>query len=81
MPKLKRLSGPEVVAIFQKFGFIRLTQRGSHIKLRRLNSRGEKQTLIIPNHQEIDTGTLRAILRQGTRYISADELAPHFLSE
>jgi len=33
MPKLRRLSGPDVVAILARFGFQPLTQRGSHIKL------------------------------------------------
>jgi predicted RNA binding protein YcfA (HicA-like mRNA interferase family) len=35
MPKLRRLSASEAVAIFQQFGFAILSQRGSHIKLRR----------------------------------------------
>jgi hypothetical protein len=30
--KLKRLSGPEVASVFQRFGFFILSQRGSHIK-------------------------------------------------
>lgn len=42
MPKLRRLSASEAVAIFQQFGFAILSQRGSHIKLRRINQSGEK---------------------------------------
>ena len=45
MPKLKRLSGPEAVSVLQRFGFSILSQRGSHIKLRRVTATGEKQTL------------------------------------
>jgi hypothetical protein len=41
---------------------------------------GEKQTLTIPNHKELDTGTLRAIVRQASRYVTTEELAPHFYS-
>jgi predicted RNA binding protein YcfA (HicA-like mRNA interferase family) len=78
MPKLKRLSGSEVVAIVQHFGFIILSQRGSHIKLRRLSPTGEKQTLTIPNHRQLDTGTSHALFRQACRYISPDDLRPHF---
>jgi len=39
---------------------------------------GEKQTLTIPRHSELDPGTLRAILHQASRYIPLDELLPHF---
>jgi len=81
MPKLRRLSGTEVVAIFQKFGFVVMSQRGSHVKLRRLSPTGERQTLVIPNHRELDAGTCRAIMRQASRYIASDQLALHFFSE
>ncbi len=80
MPKLRRLSGPEVVKILAKFGFIVFSQRGSHIKLQRITETGEKQTLTIPNHPQLDTGTCKAIFRQASRYIPADELRPHFYS-
>jgi hypothetical protein len=47
-------------------------------KVRRIGGAGEKQTLTIPNHSEIDTGTLRAIIRQASRYISPADLQPYF---
>jgi predicted RNA binding protein YcfA (HicA-like mRNA interferase family) len=62
MPKLKKLSGRDVISILNQFGFEVLNQGGSHIKLRRVKD-DLKQTLLIPNHKEIDTGTLRAIVR------------------
>ena len=77
MPKLKRLSGSEVVKIFEKFGFKIYSQRGSHIKIRKISEAG-KETLTIPNHKELDTGTCRAILRQATRYILLSELSKYF---
>lgn len=80
MPKLKRLSGKEVVAILKRFHFEIETQKGSHLKLRRLLASGECQTLTIPNHAELDTGTCRAILRQASRYIPYEELYPYFYS-
>ncbi len=80
-PKLKRLSGPEVLAIFHALGFETHSQRGSHVKLRRVTATGEKQTLTIPVHAELDAGTVRAIIRQATRYIPESELRPHFYSE
>ncbi|MDZ4285760.1 MAG: type II toxin-antitoxin system HicA family toxin, partial [Candidatus Sungbacteria bacterium] len=62
MNKYKILSGKEVAEIFFSFGFEIASQRGSHVKLRRVND-GLRQTLTIPNHSELDKGTLRAIYR------------------
>ncbi len=81
MPKLRRLSGAEVIRIFEHFGFVIHTQRGSHAKLRRIGIMGEKQTLTIPLHTELDIGTLRAIFRQATQYIIENELRPYFYTE
>ena len=81
MPKLKRLSGEDVIKIFASFGFGVLAQRGSHVKLRRLLPDGTRQTLTIPAHKELDTGTLRAIYRQALRYIPDVELQPHFYND
>ncbi len=81
MPKLRRLSGAEVLRILERFGFIIQAQRGSHVKLRRIGPTGEKQTLTIPRHQELDTGTLRAILRQASQYIPEPELRPFFYTD
>ena len=79
--KLKRLSGTQAVAVMATFGFHIHSRRGSHVKLRRIGKRGEKQTLTIPLHSELDPGTVRAIMRQAARYIPETELQPHFFSE
>ena len=81
MSKLKTLSGKEVVGIFLLFGFEVASKRGSHVKLRRISADGHRQTLTIPSHAELDKGTLRAIYRQGLRYIPEENLFPHFHSE
>jgi len=80
MPKLKRLSGSQVVAIFEQFGFSIVAQRGSHAKLGRVLDDSTRQTLTVPIHGEIDIGTLGAIFRQACRYIPADQLRPQFYS-
>ncbi|MEW5897543.1 MAG: type II toxin-antitoxin system HicA family toxin, partial [Nanoarchaeota archaeon] len=49
-PKLKRLSGKEVLAVLSKFGFSIHSQRGSHVKLRRISPSGERQSLTILVH-------------------------------
>jgi len=81
MPKLKVLSGEDTIEIFLEFGFSIENQKGSHIKLKRLSQSGTRQTLTIPNHKELDRGTLKAIYTQALRYISEDELRSYFYSE
>lgn len=61
MSKLPILSGQECIKALGKAGFYILRQRGSHIVLRRDEPFGE---VVVPNHQELDKGTLRAIIRQ-----------------
>lgn len=79
--KLRRLTGRQVAAALSRFGFEEISRRGSHVKLRRIQGDGTKQTLTVPWHDELDSGTLRAIFRQATRYISESELAPYFYTE
>lgn len=81
MPKLRRLSGRDVIKILALFGFAIAARKGSHVKLVRTLAGGEKQTLTIPDHSEFDRGTLKAIVRQASRYIPETELKPHFYSE
>ncbi|MBI2336660.1 MAG: type II toxin-antitoxin system HicA family toxin [Deltaproteobacteria bacterium] len=80
-PKLKLLSGSDVVAVLSKFGFCLHSQRGSHMKLRRITREKLVQTLTIPNHKEIDRGTLRAIIRQASKFVLESELRPCFYTE
>ena len=61
MSKLPRLSGRDCVKALAKTGFYQKRQHGSHIILRRDNPFAQ---LIVPDHKELDRGTLRAILRQ-----------------
>lgn len=81
MPKLKSLSGKDVVKILESFGFAVASQKGSHIKLYRNTKANIRQTLTIPMHYELDKGTLKAIYRQTLRYIPEDTLFSHFYSE
>jgi len=70
-----------VLSIFEGFGFQRSGQRGSHIKLRRTSLDGRTQTLTVPNHREIDRGTLHAIYRQALRFIPESELRRWFFTD
>ncbi|MFA3783413.1 type II toxin-antitoxin system HicA family toxin [Melioribacteraceae bacterium 4301-Me] len=40
-----------------------------------------KQSITIPNHKEVEKRTLKAILRQASKYISEVELKSHFFYE
>ncbi len=68
MSKLPRLSGRDCVKALTKIGFYQKRQHGSHIILRRDSPFAQ---LVVPDHQELDRGTLRAILRQAN--LSVDE--------
>ncbi|MCH8065259.1 MAG: type II toxin-antitoxin system HicA family toxin [Chloroflexi bacterium] len=80
-PRLRRLSGHQVITILARFGFKPVAQRGSHVKLRRITADGSKETLTVPNHEELDIGTLRAIVRQAARYVSERDLREHFYGD
>ncbi|KKR52939.1 MAG: hypothetical protein UT90_C0017G0003 [Parcubacteria group bacterium GW2011_GWA1_40_21] len=77
MPKLKRLSGREVVVFCEQYDFKVSRQKGSHINLTRLAS-GNKQVVTIPNHKEIDRGTLHNIFKKLLSFISETELRKFF---
>lgn len=79
MPKPKKLSGKDIVKILGLFGFEQASQKGSHVKLRRVVD-GEKQTLTIPLHKELDKGTANAIFRQACSYIDESSLREHFFT-
>ena len=66
MPKLPRISGPEIVRALQRLGFEVARQRGSHIIMRRGAS-----GCVVPNHREVKVGTLAGVLRQAG--VSAEE--------
>ena len=70
MSKLPVISGRELVRVLRHVGFELDRQKGSHMIL----FRPEPQTtLSVPDHRELDRGTLRALLRQAG--VSAEELA------
>jgi predicted RNA binding protein YcfA (HicA-like mRNA interferase family) len=61
MSKLPVVSGAECVKALEQIGFLVDRQRGSHIILVREDPR---TTVSVPDHKELDRGTLRAIIRQ-----------------
>ena len=63
MGKLSTLSGREVRQILEAHGFTFVRQRGSHMVLQ-LKSGGSTVTVVVPDHTQLKTGTLRSIIRQ-----------------
>ena len=51
------------------------------MKLKRITSGDISQTLTIPNHSELDKGTLKAIYNQVVRYVPENDLRRYFYSE
>jgi len=68
MSRLPQISGKECIQALSKAGFYFKRQEGSHIILRRDDPFAQ---LVVPNHKELDRGTLRAIIRQSG--LSVDE--------
>ena len=62
MSVLPRVSGREVVKALTKTGYEQDRQRGSHIILRQ--TAAPHRRVVIPDHDEVAKGTLRAIIRQ-----------------
>lgn len=61
MPKL--YSVKVAVKTFKRAGFSKISQKGSHLKMRGVWN-GKLQTVIIPMHKQIAHGTFQSILNQ-----------------
>jgi predicted RNA binding protein YcfA (HicA-like mRNA interferase family) len=60
MASLPVVSGERAVRTFQKAGWLRDHQHGSHVILIKA---GHPATLSVPQHRELAPGTLRALIR------------------
>ena len=67
MSGLPVVSGRDTVRALQQIGYEVVRQRGSHIRLRNLDT----SRAPVPDHRELKPGTLRAILRDAD--LSVDE--------
>ena len=70
MTHLPRVSGRECCGALGMVGFRLVREHGSHIVLRRLDPFAQ---VVVPDHRELDRGTLRAILRHAG--VSVEEFA------
>ena len=59
MSRLPRISGQQAVATLLKMGFAVRRQHGTHTIMRR---EVPLTLAVVPNHAELDSGTVRAII-------------------
>lgn len=52
----------KVIKVLTKNGFVKVSQRGSHVKFKKAGQ--PSRMVIIPMHNELARGTLRGILEQ-----------------
>jgi predicted RNA binding protein YcfA (HicA-like mRNA interferase family) len=60
MARLANISGRQAVAAFERAGWRRIGQVGSHVMLVKT---GQRANLSVPQHEELSVGTLRALIR------------------
>ena len=60
MARLANISGKEAAKAFEKAGWQRMGQVGSHLVM---SKSGVRTNLSIPQHQELSVGTLRALIK------------------
>lgn len=69
MGKLPVVSGRNVVRALGKLGYTLDRQRGSHMILRQ--EAAPHRRLVVPDHEEVAKGTLRAIIREAGLTVDA----------
>ena len=60
MPELPQISGAKAIKAFERAGFEKKRQRGSHVVLKK---EGFPMLLSVPLHKELDRGILRSLIR------------------
>jgi predicted RNA binding protein YcfA (HicA-like mRNA interferase family) len=59
--KLKRLNTPQVLNLLKSLGWFLDSQKGSHQHFKHISIKGK---VTVPNHRELDIGTLKSIFYQ-----------------
>lgn len=71
-PKLPRdVSGRQLIKALVKLGYIETRQKGSHIRLTKIDSKGEHH-VSVPDHSPLKLGTLNGILSDVAAYLQID---------
>lgn len=82
MPRLRDLSGRQVLDILARLGFQVIRTKGSHVHLR-LQTNEATCYVTVPVHRKksLPPGTLRSIYRQALPCVPEDELRELFYSD
>ncbi|MEL6495961.1 MAG: type II toxin-antitoxin system HicA family toxin [Cyanobacteria bacterium J06623_7] len=67
MPKLPRVQASKAIKALERLGFTKVSQKGSHIKVRKQleNEENTKLSCVVPRHNKtLAVGTLKSILNQ-----------------
>ena len=78
MPRLRDLSGDQVLDVLLDFGYRVVAQDGRHLKLRKMTGWGEATTMTFPMMKELDKLTIAAIYHEACQYAGEDRLWPRF---
>jgi len=73
--KLPQISGLNLIKILNKFGFVTIRQKGSHVRLEKKTNE-EIIKLTVPMHNKLKKGTLNRIIKDSK--IKEDELEKLF---
>lgn len=61
MPKLSPIRGKDLVKLLEKQGFVKIRQKGSHVRLKHKD--GKRTTIPLHPGEKVGKGLLRKILR------------------
>ncbi|NEQ96077.1 MAG: type II toxin-antitoxin system HicA family toxin [Cyanothece sp. SIO2G6] len=64
MSKVPSLSYVKIVAALQRDGWVKVRQKGSHIRLEKTLAPGETLKITVPAHRPVKRSTLARILKQ-----------------
>ncbi len=64
MSKVPSLSYTKIIAALQRDGWVKVRQKGSHIRLEKKVSRDETLKITVPAHRPVKRSTLSRILKQ-----------------
>jgi predicted RNA binding protein YcfA (HicA-like mRNA interferase family) len=79
MPKLRRLTGREVLKILHQLGFMTRRVTGSHHQLRKQTENHTCNTTVpVHGNTALATGTLKSIIAQVSLCLEASEIDPFY---
>jgi len=70
--KLPVLSGDDLIRVLEKVGYVRVRQKGSHVRLRH-STEPQRRPLTVPLHKTLKRGLLHRLLRDAR--VSEEQLS------